>query len=94
MAADLDTRRKRAAYRAAHRGTKEMDWLLGRFATDRLDTMDEAALGQFEALLEEPDPVLQQWIMDGRTIPDDRHAALIRELRIFHELARKPQGAD
>ncbi len=94
MSADIDNRRKRAAYRAAHRGTKEMDWLLGRFAAATIETMDETALERFEALLEESDPVLQTWIMDGRAVPDARHAGLIAQIRVFHELARRPEGTD
>lgn len=88
--ADIDSRRKRAMYRASHRGTKEMDWLLGRYAAARIDGMDEASLERFEALLDEPDPLLQQWIMDSRVHPDPRHATLVQDLRIFHELARHP----
>jgi antitoxin CptB len=61
---DIEIRRRRAAYRAAHRGTKEMDWLLGRYATARLDTMDEDALTVFERVLSLPDPQLQGWIFD------------------------------
>jgi antitoxin CptB len=86
MDTDLDLRRRRAAWRASHRGTKEMDWLLGRFAAARLDGMDATALGELEALLTAPDPELQRWIMDGATVPEDRYAALILELRAFHEL--------
>ncbi len=86
MSADLDVRRRRAAYRANHRGTKEMDWLLGRFAAARLEDMNDPALAEFEDLLAAPDPELQVWIMDTSSIPDDRHAGLIRELRAFHEL--------
>ncbi len=52
-------RRRRALYRAQHRGTKEMDHLLGRFAEARLAEMDDAALGLFETLLALPDPDLQ-----------------------------------
>jgi len=33
---DLDASRRRALYRAEHRGTKELDWLLGRFARAEL----------------------------------------------------------
>ncbi len=87
MTADLDTRRRRAAYRAAHRGTKEMDLLLGRFAEAELAAMDEAAITEFEDLLTAPDPELQRWIMDVRTVPDDRFAGLIARLRTFHDLA-------
>ena len=87
MSTDLEIRRRRAAYRAAHRGTKEMDWLLSRFATARLEHMTAAELTEFEALIDAPDPELQVWIMDTSTVPDDRYAALIRELRAFYELA-------
>lgn len=87
MPPDLDVRRRRAGYRAAHRGTKEMDWLLGRFAAARLDGMSEAELTHFEQLLEEADPTLQQWIMVETAVPDDRHAELIQTLRAFHRLA-------
>lgn len=86
MSDDLALRRKRAAYRAAHRGTKEMDWLLGRYADARLDGMTEEQLGEFEALLAAPDPELQAWILNAATIPDDRYAALIVELRAFHKV--------
>lgn len=86
MTVDLDTRRKRAAFRAAHRGTKEMDWLLGRYADAKLDNMTEAELAQFEDLLAAPDPQLQTWIMNVATIPDDRYAGLVRELRAFHKV--------
>lgn len=87
MPQDLDVRRRRAAYRAAHRGTKEMDWLLGRFAEAELDGMSATELDEFEALLAAPDPELQAWIMDVSTVPDDRYAALIRQLRAFYKLA-------
>jgi len=86
MTAELETRRRRAAYRASHRGTKEMDWLLGRFAAAKLDGMDATELAEFEALLGSPDPELRVWIMDVKTIPDDRFATLVRELRAFHKL--------
>jgi antitoxin CptB len=86
MSDDLDLRRRRAAYRAAHRGTKEMDWLLGRYATAKLETMVEPQLSAFELFLDAPDPQLQTWIMDTATAPDDEYAGLVHELRAFHEV--------
>ena len=52
--ADLDLRRRRAAYRSAHRGVKEMDWLLGRYADARLAGMSETELAEFERLIDLP----------------------------------------
>ena len=63
MTDDAETRRRRAAYRACHRGTKEMDWILGRFAVAALPAMPLASLGLFERMLSLPDPDLQDMIL-------------------------------
>jgi antitoxin CptB len=84
MAGDLELRRRRASYRANHRGTKEMDWLLGRFAEARLAHMDEAALTEFERLLALADPDLKAWIIEPETAGDSELAGLLRALHAFH----------
>ncbi|MFV0295271.1 MAG: succinate dehydrogenase assembly factor 2 [Hyphomicrobiaceae bacterium] len=81
---DIDTRRRRAFYRAHHRGTKEMDWLLGKFAEARIDALDEPQLSRFEELLTLPDPDLQTWILSG-VFPDTKTLHdLLSEIRAFH----------
>lgn len=87
---DIERRRRRAAYRAAHRGTKEMDWLMGRFAEARIAGMSDADLGRFERLLSLPDPELQRWILEARGDPAHELGDLVLALRRFHGLA--PQG--
>ena len=57
-----DIRLKRMYMRATHRGIKEMDIILGNFATDRLAEFDTAGLDLFDALLEENDQDLYQWV--------------------------------
>lgn len=86
MAVELDTRRRRAAFRANHRGTKELDIILGRYADARLPTMDEAALARFEILLTLPDPDLQHWIFTPADAAGSGHADLIADVRAFHGL--------
>ena len=86
MTDDAETRRRRAAYRATHRGTKEMDWVLGRFAERALADMAGARLAAFEELLELPDPLLHEMVMDGVPVADAGVAALIAEIRVFHGL--------
>ena len=61
-------RRKRLKYRSWHRGTKEMDLLLGPFADACLDGFEAPQLAEYEALLEHPEPDLYEWIM-GRAVP-------------------------
>jgi antitoxin CptB len=79
-------RRRRAAWRAAHRGTKEMDVLLGRYADASLQDMAEPALSHFEQFLALPDPDLQKWLLEGAAISQTDFAGLVAEVRKFHGL--------
>src|SRR5215468_9961108 len=74
MADDVEIRRRRATFRACHRGTKEMDWLIGRFAEARLAEMPPEALGAFERLLLLPDPLVQDMILHPEIAPAGEHA--------------------
>lgn len=85
MITDLETRRRRALYRAEHRGTKEMDLVLGPFAKAKLAGMAEAELTAFEGLLTEPDPELQDMVFGAR-VPSADLAPLIDAIRTFHGL--------
>jgi antitoxin CptB len=87
MSDDLEIRRRRAAYRACHRGTKEMDIVLGRYAAARLDAMPEDELGRFERFLALPDPVLSEWFTHGAAVDDAEFATLVSDLRSYHGLA-------
>ena len=80
----LDTRRRRLLFRAWHRGTREMDLLLGRFADACLDRLDGEALGQFEALIEVPDRDLFAWVTGREATPGNYDTPLFRELKSFH----------
>jgi antitoxin CptB len=86
MTDDVESRRRRAAYRATHRGNKEMDWLIGRFAQARLGEMPLEALAAFERLLLVPDPSLYEMIMHPEAAPAGEHADLVGQLRVFHGL--------
>jgi antitoxin CptB len=77
----LEIRRKRAFYRASHRGTKELDLILGRYAEARVPGMDEASLKEFEQLLALPDPDIDLWIRGARA--PDGIAASAADVRAF-----------
>jgi antitoxin CptB len=87
MTDDMEMRRRRAAYRACHRGTKEMDFILGRFAEAHLPGMMGEALDDFERFIAMPDPVLTQWFSLGALPDEPAFAALIAALRTYHGLA-------
>jgi len=86
MTDDVDVRRRRAVYRACHRGTKEMDWILGRFAQAALPAMDLDRLGRFERMLTLPDPDLHEMILHPELRPGGDYADIVSALRAFHGL--------
>lgn len=86
MTDDLSIRRRRAAYRASHRGTKEMDMMIGRYAEASLAAMDDAALALFERFLALPDPVLSRWLLEPEGAGEGEFAPLVTAMRRFHGL--------
>ena len=61
-------RRRRALYRATHRGSKELDFLLGRFAEQTIETMSDAEIGVLERLIEIPDPDIAVSLFEGNSL--------------------------
>lgn len=86
-ATDIEARRRRAIFRAGHRGTREMDWLLGRFAQARVETMELGELSDFEELLALPDPDIENWLIHGaQPPPDGSLGILVETVRRFHKI--------
>ena len=86
LAGDLAPRRRRALYRATHRGTQELDYLLGRFAVSAIAAMDEADIATLERLVELPDPQIEACIKEGLGAGDAGIDELIARVRRFHGL--------
>jgi antitoxin CptB len=63
-----DIRRKRLLFRSWHRGTRESDLILGRFAEAHLAAFDGGQLDRYEAMLACADADLYDWIT-GRALP-------------------------
>ena len=68
----MDPRRKRIMFRCQHRGMKENDILLGRFAAIHIADLSDRQLDRMEALLEEGDNDLYNWIT-GKEPPPAAH---------------------
>jgi antitoxin CptB len=58
----LDERRRRLLYRTWHRGTREMDLIMGCFADAEIGTMSEADVAELERLSEVADGELYAWV--------------------------------
>ena len=62
------------------RGIKEMDLILSAYADARLDSMSDSDLDRYDALLNENDHDLYQWITGQTATPDDR-APMIADIQ-------------
>ena len=80
----LDHRRRRLLFRAWHRGTREMDLIMGRFADAALADLSEIELAEYERLMDLPDPDLYAWVTGERLVPPAHDTVLFRRLRAFH----------
>jgi len=80
----LDVRRRKLLFRAWHRGMREMDLIMGRFADAALDGLSEGEVTEFEGLIEVPDRDLLAWITGEEAVPATHDSPLFRKLRDFH----------
>ncbi len=83
MSESIEIRRKRLSFRSWHRGTREMDLLLGAFADAHLDGLSEGQLARYEALLELADPDLFAWIQGREAVPSAYDNDVIKLLQNF-----------
>jgi antitoxin CptB len=79
----LDDRRKRLLFRCWHRGTREMDLLLGRFADAEITGLTDAELGELELLMEVPDPDLYAALIGSAAHTPECAGALFERIRSF-----------
>jgi antitoxin CptB len=80
----LDERRRRLLFRSWHRGIREMDLVLGRFADAHIAKLSEAELDEYETWLEFPDQQIFSWVNGAQAVPAEVDTALFRRLREFH----------
>jgi antitoxin CptB len=80
----LEPRRRKLLFRSWHRGMREMDLIMGRFADSAIDQFTDDDLTEFERLIEVPDRDLLAWITGETGVPANYDTALFRRLRNFH----------
>lgn len=88
---DIAVRRKRLRYRAWHRGTKEMDLVLGPYADAHLAGLDSAGLDRLETLMDEEDTDLLKWVMGQERPPADVDADLLGALIAYRQETAGPK---
>jgi antitoxin CptB len=81
-----EIRRKRLLFRSWHRGTRESDLILGRFADHHLATFDDGQLDRYEVLLDCPDADIFDWA-SGRAAPPPEHDHDVTRLLLSYSTA-------
>jgi antitoxin CptB len=80
----LDERRRRLLFRSWHRGIREVDLVLGRFADRVMADLTEAELDDYEKLLDVPTPDLLAWVMGELPVPPEEETPLLRRMLDEH----------
>lgn len=83
MTETLEVTRKKLRFRAWHRGTKEADLMMGRFADAYLQHFGAEELDQFSALLEEQDLDVYGWVIGRDPVPGEHRTRVMDLLQAF-----------
>jgi antitoxin CptB len=86
MSPDRDIRLRKLKFRSWHRGIKEMDLILGRFADTILDSLSDSELDTYETLIEVEDTQLYNWLTGRETVPGEHDHALFARIKTFNHM--------
>ena len=68
---NIEIFRKKLLYKASHRGTKEMDILMGNFADKFIQLFDDHELSLLDILLDQDDDHIYKIILNKTSIPEN-----------------------
>jgi antitoxin CptB len=86
-----DHRLRRLYFRAAHRGTKEADLIIGGFAARYAAGWSDAELRWFEAVLDEQDVDVMGWALGTIPAPPAFQGPMLDALRKLDFVAVAPR---
>lgn len=90
----LENKRKRLVFRSWHRGTKEMDQILGSFANKYIPVFSESELDAYEELLENSDPEMYDWICGRVDVPANKNSDILEKLLSYDYATERSTGSD
>ena len=77
--------KKQIIYRSTHRGTKEMDLLLGDFVKKNINIFSDSELKDLENLMIIEDEILQKWYFEenkNELIPINKVSQMLKKFKI------------
>ena len=94
MSDPLENTRKRLIFRSWHRGTREMDLIMGSFANTCVENFNEEELALYDELLHNSDPDLYNWISGREDLPDEHRSPVMEKLLEHHYASNRATGSD
>ena len=77
--------KKQIIYRSTHRGTKEMDLLLGNFVMKNINILTNSELKDLDILMKMDDEILKKWYFEKNqinSIPDNKVTKLLKKFKL------------
>ena len=77
--------KKQIIYRSTHRGTKEMDILLGNFVKKHIDHFTDGELKELEQILVIEDEILYRWYFhknNKELVPINKVSQMLKEFKL------------
>ncbi len=87
----MEQRKKRLQLRAWRRGTRELDLIFGTMVDRLIADLNETQIAQIEALLEEEDLLVYDWIIGRTKTPQQHEHEIMVQLRDFAKVAASTQ---
>lgn len=81
---NISIKRKRLIFRSWHRGTREIDLLLGGFADRHLPGFRAEQLALYDRFLNNSDPDIYNWLTRQEPVPPAEDNDVIRMLLAFY----------
>ena len=84
---NISITRKRLIFRSWHRGTREIDLMLGGFADAHIPQFNEAQLVAYDRFLKNSDPDIFNWITGQEPVPPAEDNAVVTLMLKFFKTA-------
>jgi len=80
----LKNKIKKLSYQSWHRGTRELDFILGQFSDKYLSTFSEKELDEYALILEKNDLDLWDWITGRAPVLSQHSGLILQKVCEFH----------